>query len=250
MKTHFSIPSRPVSTQRGFTLVELLVVIVIIIALAFVSFTVTRSARRSAVKVADMSNLRSLANAVMAAGSDSAGKLPKLHSGSYAPYWVVGRATLESYGINKEGCYFPRPGVVGGAPNYDWWYKLGSDTAVPIHYVYFANDAEGSSSPWYTQGTVVKPKREEYRGGIPYDTIILDSRKAFPRSFSDDSWYPVLWSSLISDFPGRSTIAPLMDSKNKPLGLNVIYLDGHAEWKDARTTQVRYTHPQGLKLMW
>lgn len=235
---------------RGFTLVELLIVITIIIVLAAIVFTVTQNIRRSATKVADMNNLRSLSNAAMAAGSDNAGRLPTLHSGSYAPYWLVGRATLESYGINKEGCYIPRKGVFGGAPNYDWWYVQGSDTAVPIHYVYFANDAEGTSSPWFTQGTVVKPKKEEYRGAIPYETIMQDPRKAFPRTFSDDSWYPVLWSSLIREFPGSDPIAPLVDHDNEPLGMNVMYMDGSSEWKDAKTTKVRYSHGQGLKLMW
>ena len=246
------IPLHVSSSRRtgAFTLVELLVVITIIIVLAAVTFTVTRNVRRSATKVADMNNLRSLSTAVMAAGADNAGRLPKLHSGSYAPYWLVGRSALQSYGIYKEGCYIPRKGVVGGASGYDWWFKVGSESGVPVHYVYFANDAESNQSPWFLQGSVMKPKESEYRGAIPYDTITTDPRKAFPRTLSDDAWYPILWSSLISDFPGRDTIAPLVDHREKPLGMNVMYLDGHSEWKDARTTSVRYTHNHGLKLIW
>ena len=246
--------SNPRKTNRAgaFTLVELLVVIAIVIVLAAVVFTVTQSVRRSATKVADMNNLKNLATAVMAAGSDNAGKLPTLHSGSYAPYWIIGRATLQSYGIFKEACYIPRKGVVGGAPNYDWWFKVGSDTAVPVHYVYYANDADPGRDPWYYQGSLVKPKEGEYRGATPFNTIIKDKSKAFPSNFTDDAWYTILWSSMISEFPGRDPIAPVVDNKNKPLGMNVMYLDGHSEWVNAKSekVKVRYTHPQGLKLTW
>ena len=233
--------------RRGFTLIELLVVITIVIVLAVIVVAITGKVRQNAAKIADMQNLRSLSTAAMAAGSDSGGRLPLFHGNSYAPYWVVGRATLESYGIFKENCYIPRKGVVGGAPNYDWWFKVGSDSQVPIHYVYFAND---KSSPWWTGGSLVKPIEAEYRGSIPFETIIEDSNKAFPKSFSDDAWYTVLWASMISEYPGRDPIAPLVDRNDEPLGLNVIYLDGSAEWRDAKTTKVRYTHSSGLKLMW
>lgn len=238
------------SRKPGFTLVELLVVITIIIVLAGIVFTVTKNVRRSATKVADMNNLRNLAAAAMAAGADNAGRLPSIHSGSYAPYWLVGRSTLESFGIHKDACYIPRNGVVGGSPNYDWWYKVGGESGVPVHYVYFANDANGSANPWFSQGSVVKPSSSEYRGAIPYDTIIKDPTKTFPRTFTDDAWYTVLWSGLVREYPGSDPVAALVDNKKKPLGMNVMYLDGHSEWKDAKTTKVRYTHPQGLKLFW
>jgi prepilin-type N-terminal cleavage/methylation domain-containing protein len=249
MNPSHSLPGIPAArVRRGFTLVEVLVVITIIIVLAVIVVGITRNVKKSALKVADMANLRSLSTAAMAAGKDSGGRLPELHGGSYAPYWLVGRAILQSYGIYKEACYIPRKGVVGGAPNYDWWFKVGSESQVPVHYCYFASD---TNPPWYKRGgNLVKPTKNEYRGSTPYETIIQDDNRAFPRSFADDAWYTVLWSSMISEFPGRDPIAPLVDSKGKPLGLNVIYLDGSAEWKDAKTTKVRYTHSAGLKLIW
>jgi type II secretory pathway pseudopilin PulG len=250
MNTHGQRPRLQTHDRPAFTLTELLVVILIIITLAVVVLTAVRNARMNATKVADMANLKNLAAAAMAAGSDNAGRLPTLHGQSFAPYWIVGRSTLQSYGIYKEACYIPRKGVVGGAPNYDWWFKVGSESQVPVHYVYYANDAVGGQNPWFRSGNLVKPTKGEYRGAVPYDTIMQDPNKAFPRTFADDSWYSVLWSSMISEYPGRDLIAPLVDMKGKALGLNVIYLDGHAEWKDAKTTKVRYTHSSGLKLIW
>ncbi len=242
--------------RRGFTLVELLVVITIIIVLAGIAFTTTRNVRRSAIKVTDMSNLRSLAAAAMAAGGDNAGRLPAIHAGTDgkagtnpAPYYLVGRNTLESYGITRESCYIPTKGVVGGGPDYKWWTMFGADSQTPVHYNYFANDAAPGRDPWFKYGTLVKPTKAEYRGATPYETIIEDPSKAFPRNFTDDAWYPVLWSGVCREYPGSDPVAALME-KGKPLGMNVIYLDGHAEWVPISKGKIRYKLSSGLQIYW
>ena len=231
--------------KNGFTLVELLVVIVIIIALAAVAITATRTVRTSANKVADMQKLRSLSGAAMAAGADNAGRLPTLHSGSYAPYWLLARTTLESYGITKETCYAPTRNITGGWPDYKWWYMDSSGT--PIHYVYFANDGNTSSNGWCSQGNVVAPDKKDYRGAIAYGDIIKDKIKAFPRAITDDAWYPVLWAGLCRDYGGTRVGA--INQNGKVLGMNVIYLDSHAEWLPANRMKVRYTSGS-LGLLW
>jgi prepilin-type N-terminal cleavage/methylation domain-containing protein len=250
-------PSQPPTRsprKNGFTLVEILVVIVIIIVLAAVVFSITMNVRRSAIKVADMSNLRSLATAVMAAGADNAGRLPAIHAGTdkgntnAAPYYLVGANSLMAYGINREACYIPRKDVVGGAPLYKWWTMFGMDSQTPIHYNYFANDAPNGKDPWFMKGSVVKPSKAEYRGAIPYETIMKDPSKAFARSITDDAWYPVLWSGLCRDYPGSDKVAALME-KGEPLGVNVMYLDSHAQWIPKEKMKTRYT-AGSLKVSW
>jgi prepilin-type N-terminal cleavage/methylation domain-containing protein len=231
--------------KNGFTLVELLVVITIIIVLASVGFAVSKSLRLSASKVADMQKLRSLAAATMAAGADHAGRLPSIHSGSYAPYWLLPRDTLESYGITKETCYAPTRNITGGAPDYKWWYMNSSGT--PIHYVYFANDGSTPSNGWSSKGNVIPPDRKDYGGAIPYDNIIKDKTKAFARSLTDDAWYPVLWAGLCRDFGGTRLGAITRD--DEVLGMNVIYLDGHGAWMPSEKMKVRYTSGS-LGLLW
>jgi prepilin-type N-terminal cleavage/methylation domain-containing protein/prepilin-type processing-associated H-X9-DG protein len=255
MHTPYRLRQKPGSRRtKGFTLIELLIVITIVIVLAAIAFNISQKVNRSAIKVKDMANLRSLASAAMAAGSDNAGKLPAIHAGTdgrsgpnQAPYYMVGRNTLESYGIHRESCYIPRKGVTGGAPEYTFWTMFGADQQTPIHYNYFANDAPPGVASWFS-GTVVPPTRSEYRGTVDYQQMIQNKNKAFPRSFTDDAWYPILWTGLSRDWNGEH-LAALMD-KGKPLGVNVMYLDGHTEWVDQTKIKVRYTLPNGLKVYW
>ena len=230
----------------GFTLVELLVTVTIIITLAALAFTVASSARLNASKVVDMQNLRSLSAAVMAAGSDNGGRLPTIHPNNSAPYYLQDRKILESYGISKESCYAPTRNIFGGAPKYDWWYNYGTQT--PTHYVYYANDAEVKTNAWFLKGKVTPPSKSEYRGTIPYEDIIKDSTKAFARTVSDDAWYTVLWSGLCRDYGGSPRVAAIMQN-GEALGMNVIYLDGHAEWVPKAKMKARYT-AGSLKVLW
>jgi prepilin-type N-terminal cleavage/methylation domain-containing protein/prepilin-type processing-associated H-X9-DG protein len=226
------------SRNSGFTLVEILVTVVIIAAIVAIVVNLTRSIRTSASKVTDMNNLRNLATAAMAAGNDSAGRLPQIHDpNSLYPYYLVSREKLEAAGIFKESCYAPTRNVMGGAPTYEWWYRNPTNT--PVHYVYCANDATLPTGAWFLKnGKVTPPDRSEYRGGIPYDTIIADKTKAFARTVTDDAWYGVLWVGICRDY-GGSKVAALMND-GEPLGVNAMYLDGHAEWVPWEKMKPRY----------
>ncbi|MEO8614912.1 MAG: type II secretion system protein [Luteolibacter sp.] len=221
----------------GFTMVELLVTVAIIITLAALAFTASRSISLSANKVKDMQNLRSLSVAAMAAGGDNAGRLPTIHTDYFAPYFLQDRKILESFGISKEVCYAPTRNIYGGAPGYAWWYNYGAST--PTHYVYYANDAAVKTSAWFLAGSVTPPSKGEYRGAIPYEEIIKDPTMAFARTITDDAWYPVLWSGLCRDNAGSPRVAAFMQD-GEPIGINEIYLDGHAEWVPKAKMKARF----------
>jgi len=89
--------ARPSGSFRGFTLVELLVVIGIIALLISILMPALTKARQSAYQIACGSNLRQWGMAVQQYVSDSKGKLPPYWSSGSAPYGAAWDSTLAKY---------------------------------------------------------------------------------------------------------------------------------------------------------
>ena len=174
---------------------------------------------------------------------DSSGRIVRVNAAMCELYKkrpddLIGRDKLQAAGIFKEFCYAPSRDVMGGAPTYEWWFRNATNT--PVHYVYCANDADLPSGAWFLKnGKVTPPDKKEYRGGIPYDTIIQDKTKAFARTVTDDAWYGVLWAGICRDYGGTKVAAIMRNGE--PLGVNAMYLDGHAEWVPKNKMKPRYT---------
>ena len=66
---------------------------------------------------------------------------------------------------------------------------------------------------------------------------------------TDDAWYPVLWAGLCRDYSGTPRVAAIMQN-GEAMGVNVMYLDGHAEWVPINKGTVRYSLGNGLKIFW
>jgi prepilin-type N-terminal cleavage/methylation domain-containing protein/prepilin-type processing-associated H-X9-DG protein len=240
----------PIASQsrrrRGFTFVELLVAIAIVVILAMLAFVGTRRAMLVARKTTDLSNVRGLAAVSLAMAGDNGGSLPRLHaSSSSAPYWfsMTARRTMESNGLTRESCYAPTRDLYGGKPDYAWWDY--SATATVFHYVYFVDDS-GSGAPWWGSGTGVKrPNPADFHGN---PEVLKDPSKIFARNPGDDVWYPLLWAGLCRDYSGAPRVCGIMEN-GEPLGINAVFLDGHAEWIPRRDLEPRYTNG-ALKIWW
>jgi len=225
-------------SSKGFTLVELLVVIVIVAILVSLAFTFTQRAKLSATKAADMSRLRGLAAASMAAGEDNNGVFPLFHAtSSNFPYYLAERTILESYGISKESCYTAVGTDMGGAPTYNWWYGFGTG-GTPVHFCYLGNDAKPGGRAWFKGGKTVVPDRKDYRGAMDYDEIIKNPDKAYHKSMGDDAWYDVIWTGICRETGGKQVAGIMKDGK--AVGINQIFVDGHGEWVDFKKMKARY----------
>ena len=96
-KTRFQGGSR-----HGFTMMETLIVIAIIAALATVILVVTGKIRKRAYQVNSLENLRTLSAGLLSAATESSGMLPAPYEGSAAAAsstwdWVVGRYLEEGF---------------------------------------------------------------------------------------------------------------------------------------------------------
>lgn len=88
--------------RRGFTLVELLVVIVIIAVLAAVSFTLARKMKDRAMATKSLSDIRQAGNVLLAKASETNGRCQYFSGGAggfdLRPYFIV----MEEMGIIKS----------------------------------------------------------------------------------------------------------------------------------------------------
>ena len=95
------------SSRHGFSLMETLVVIAIIAALAAVVLVVTGKIRKRAYQVNSLENLRSLSAGLISVATDSLGMLPAPYEGAAAAAsstwdWVVGRDFGEGFDSPAE----------------------------------------------------------------------------------------------------------------------------------------------------
>lgn len=150
--------------RKGFTLVELLVVVVIVATLASLTFTVVRSSMAKARAVQCMAKLRTLGVAVQLYTQDNQGQLPRsFHSaGAHRePGWAVSIAPY--LGISESQINDQWPEV------FNEFYRSPVDkTTDPYTYSYAMNvhfemdpdgdDYEGSPTTWHRLSNVPKPE--------------------------------------------------------------------------------------------
>jgi prepilin-type N-terminal cleavage/methylation domain-containing protein len=237
---------RPPGKHRnsGFTLTELLVVIVIVAVLATLTFTLVSRARESARQVGCLSNLKNIAGAVMLYASDNGDNLPfevtsppdnpGTHSsiwqqdlGAYVQYPKAN--TGESGGERKS-----LPGSCWHCPSANKkrsWSGTEPDYAAMIRYSnapgspgVFSRNGWGTNVPALKRAAISEPSR---------CMMVFDSCDG--TSVLNGSWSsPANKANLgeISAGVPKSRVAPRhgyngKDSRTGRFG--VVYCDGHAE---------------------
>ena len=248
--------ARPTSPpRRGFTLVELLVVIGIIAVLISVLLPALQTAREQAMKVQCLSNLKQIGMAVIQYANDNRGFIPAKYrrrpagsdplfapTGTFGPDVspgnktnIPGGAALLVYDPNglrgKAAQPYLRQNDVFFCPG-DWVrrpYRSELTGWGPPDATTLANGASQSYWHWYvpssryvnSSGTWVQPTASSEHTWNDKITVKLPAQKMY---WTDQGWINVV--------PGDGSPTPYdrvypFFHKN---GWNVLYLDGHAKW--------------------
>ncbi len=236
--------------RAGFTLVELLVVVAVIAALAAI---VTMAARRmieTAYRTDSMNDMRNLTVFVMSGANENSGRFPRLHKNAVNPHHFnkrdpnneaanQGLLTLEDLidmGLTKETTFCIANKRWSSQADYFWDEFGGGSTAV-FSYVYLAND-----NGWADDNSrFVRPTDARARSfGRELATM-----KATPRSLHDDRvWYPYLWADICRKI-GDDFLANFMTRDGKVKGMNIIHMDGSGQWIEGAQVEQRYNSGGG-----
>jgi prepilin-type N-terminal cleavage/methylation domain-containing protein len=228
------LPFKP-DRSRGFTLVELLVVVGIIGVLIAILLPVLAKARAQANRVACLSNIRQLGTGILMYCNDNDGYFPTCAawgSGSYVPYpedwvhWQQSRdinssaiARYVGYGDQlKSLLRCPADSFEGRKPH------IGIDPGQgPYLYSYGMNEALASNA----RGLSWRTKITQWRS--PARKIMLTEMREI---YTDAGWWgptaPLAWrhGTAISRGTPNGLLRP-----GERMGANVsaVFIDGHAE---------------------
>lgn len=233
-------PRRP----RAFTLVELLVVIGIIALLISILMPALSKARKSATNANCMSNLRSIGQALQLYASENKGKFPQ-HYGGGAWLWDVSTETCDALlksGSNRKVLYcsvYPEQDV-DGLWNFNPTFRV-------LGYFFLIQRPPGPAPA----GQVVAGmpplnadllKKANYQDkNVPKKNPVTGSASASETELVTDaviSHDGGQWNGIQGGF-AVAHLTSHMDKYNKPEGGNILYMDGHVDWRTKKDMVIR-----------
>lgn len=183
-------------SRRGFTLIEMLVVVAIISFLAAILFPVFARARENARRASCLSNLKQLGLAMVMYTQDYDETYP--YSYRYPSYWVN---TIIPYVKNKQVFRCPsgqEPGGTWDNPNVMWYYTR-----------YGMNNDFGTVSITYPDAVKMAAIKR------PSELILfIDTKPGNPS-----------WTPFLATFTNPNTANRHFE------GANIAFADGHAKWE-------------------
>jgi prepilin-type N-terminal cleavage/methylation domain-containing protein/prepilin-type processing-associated H-X9-DG protein len=231
-------------TRQAFTLVELLVVIAIIAILAALLLPALSAAKSRAKRIACLSNLKQLGQAIFIYTGDNADRLPgSKYNPKYTPtgggdatYYLYNGVGVTGLPANPATTPPTNHGLLfttGALPNGQCFYCPGltADQGIQFAYASYLTTAGGqwpAYSPQYvTSGTSVGPRVRSGYGYYPQSSQTKDARPAsgyvVAQKQADMSPIRPLLTDIIYEW------SEITHRNGKtPNGINVVWGDGHA----------------------
>lgn len=240
--------------KKGFTLVEVLVVIAIILLLGVLVFMGVGRATLAARKVESVNNIKQLGAITISDAGENNGVFPEIHFGNL-PFWFSWEwrednlITREMAYSSSNECWTKEGKDICSNPKQDLWDYQGEDESSLFSYACLVNNQS-----WGKTGTFLQPENwEDIRDRVTGEEVEdgVDQIRWTPsRTTGQDVVYPVLWIDVTMDW-NQKTIGNFMTkgSNPEPKGTHVGYLDGHVEWVLGKEMKARYSSQQ-LKLYW
>lgn len=225
--------------KKGFTLVELLVVISIIALLLSILMPSLSAARESAKKIACASNLKSLGIACVGYGTENRNELPgpmnyvysyldNYGDGSNPDMWGASNTgflykQIFSYlGNNTKALYCPSQRL--------WTHKMANDSLSPSYYKYVYNYCYWGGVRFHSNGI--------------YEVSNLTTKedmRSIPTKLTDKGTWLLAQDIIITNpGPGKPITTDITNHMGKKSGANCLYLDGHTTWLDKSRIQYVY----------
>lgn len=232
-------------TKRGFTLVELLVVIGIIALLVSILLPTLNRARTAAKRVQCASNLSQVGRALYIYADSYKGSLPP-DPGASAPDAIscTLRDSAKQYGMARDIFYCPsRENPINLFPvtnKEEEWEKPTQPAA------YYGGDLQITYSNLVA--ITLDPLFDEFGNAISqtdqYSVLKIPAKKNDLALFldcmiflPDRGWSPV---PIYVSNHNKGTDSGGRFSPLEPVGGNVLYVDGHVEWKNISDTKLRF----------
>lgn len=234
-------------SRRGFTLVEVLVVIAILITLGALVFMGIGKATTAARKTESINNIKQLSAISVADAGDNGGIFPEVHYGNL-PFWFS-QVWRDEAGITREmaycsanECWTKEGRDICATPKLDLWDYQGTEESSIFGYACLTYNPIWSEQGSFAQPdnwTIIEKRVRDQDGEI---------RWVPERTTQPDVAYPILWIDIATTWNNR-IIGNFMKNERDFEGTHVGYLDGHVEWVNAKQMQRRFSSP-GVSLFW
>ena len=241
------------ASRSGFTLIEVLVVVAIILTLAAMTFVGVGKITAAAHKAGSISDIKQLSAISLAGAGDNNGIFPRVHfvtENGAAPFWFSWE-WREDNKITRDLAYnasnecWTTDGKDSCQSNMDLWNYGGVDEGSSSLFSY----ACVIDDPiWTDNGEFVPPEAQEWER-IRDDVFNEDDEtyRWTPTRTGETVAYPILWVDLAVVWNNRQIGNYQEDEKFK--GAHLGFMDGHVEWRQGTQVRRRFGRP-GLTLYW